>query len=59
MRHVRQNCLSNQDCIVTCAANELAVNAFCPHREPPIFVSEHAISCGYGNRAAMVAICVK
>jgi len=59
LRHVRQDCVGNRDCIVTCADNEVALNAFCPYREPPMFVSEHAVSCGYGNRTAMVAICVK
>jgi hypothetical protein len=59
LRQVRQDCVGNRDCVVTCADNEVALNAFCPYREPPMFVSERAISCGYGNRAAMVAICVK
>ena len=59
LRHVRADCVGNRDCIVTCANNEVALNAFCPQREPPMFRSEREISCGYGNRAAMVAICVK
>jgi len=59
LRHVRQNCLGNEDCVATCAEDEVALNAFCPRREPPIFVNERAISCGYGNRRPMVAICAK
>ena len=59
LRHVRKDCVSNQDCIVACNANEVAVNAFCPHREPAMYRSEREISCGYGNRTPMIAICVK
>jgi hypothetical protein len=59
LRHVRQSCIGNEDCVVTCADDEVALNAFCPQREPPIFVNERSISCGYGNRRPMVAICAK
>jgi hypothetical protein len=58
-RHVRKDCVSNQDCVVACNANEIAINAFCPHREPAMYRNEHEISCGYGNRTPMIAICVK
>jgi hypothetical protein len=56
---VRQDCVSYRECSVTCEANEIAINAFCPHREPAIFRSQRELSCGYGNRTPMVAICVK
>jgi hypothetical protein len=59
LRHVRQNCVGNRDCIVACAGNEIALNAFCPQRRQPMLVSEGQISCGYGNRAPMVAVCVR
>ena len=59
LRHVRQNCIGNEDCVVMCAADEVALSAFCPQREPPMFVSERTISCGYGNRRPMVAICAR
>jgi hypothetical protein len=56
---VRRDCVANQDCIVACNDNEVAVNAFCPHRVPAMYRSAHEISCGYGNRTPMVAICVR
>jgi hypothetical protein len=57
LRHVRNDCIANQECTVACDANEMAINAFCPYRVPPMFRSPREVSCGYGNRAAMVAIC--
>jgi hypothetical protein len=59
LRHVRQDCVGNRDCVATCAENERVLSAFCPQRSPPMYVSERALSCGYGNRAQMVAVCVK
>jgi hypothetical protein len=56
---VRKDCVSNQDCIVACAADEIALNAFCPRRLPPMYRSANEISCGYGNRTPMIAICVR
>jgi hypothetical protein len=56
---VRNDCVANQECKISCDANEMAINAFCPYRVPPIFRSAREVSCGYGNRAAMVAICVR
>jgi hypothetical protein len=59
LRQVRQDCAEDRDCAVTCADDEIAINAFCPKRAPAMMTSLRAISCGTANQAAMVAICAK
>ncbi len=59
LRQVRQDCAEDRDCAVTCADDEIAINAFCPKRAPAVMTSLHAISCGTANQAPMVAICAK
>jgi hypothetical protein len=59
IRQVRQDCAEDRECAVTCADDEVALNAFCPKRAPAVMTSLHEISCGIANQAAMVAICAK
>jgi hypothetical protein len=59
LRQVRQDCAEDRDCAVTCADDEIAINAFCPKRAPAVMTSLRDISCGTANQAAMVAICAK
>jgi hypothetical protein len=59
IREVRQNCSADRDCAVTCADDEIALNAFCPKRAPAILTNLHEISCGTANQTVMVAICAK
>ena len=57
IRQVRQNCSEDRECAVTCADDEIAVNAFCPKRGAAIMTSLREISCGTANPSAMVALC--
>jgi hypothetical protein len=59
IRQVRQDCSEDRECAVTCADDEIAVNAFCPKRGAAIMTSLHEISCGTENPSAMVALCAK
>ena len=59
IRQVRQDCTEGSDCAVTCADDEIAINAFCPKKAAPILNSLHDISCGTGNQSTMVAFCAK
>jgi hypothetical protein len=59
IRQVPQDCAEANDCAVTCADDEIAVNAFCPKKAAPILNSLREISCGTGNQAAMTAFCAK
>jgi len=59
IRQVRQDCAEDRECAVTCADDEIAVNAFCPKKAPAIMMSLHEISCGTANLTAMVALCAK
>jgi hypothetical protein len=42
---------------VTCDQNETALNAFCPKQAPATLTGDRNVSCGIGNRDAMVAYC--
>jgi hypothetical protein len=59
LRQVRQDCAEDRDCAVTCADDEIAINAFCPKRAPAVMTSLREISCGTANQAPMVAICAR
>jgi hypothetical protein len=59
IRQVRQDCSEDRECTVTCADDEIAVNAFCPKRGTAIMTSLREISCGTANPSAMVALCAK
>ena len=59
IRQVRQDCSEDRECTVTCADDEIAVNAFCPKRGVAIMTSLREISCGTANPSAMVALCAK
>jgi Collagen triple helix repeat (20 copies) len=59
LRQVRQDCAEDRDCAVTCADDEIAINAFCPKRAPALLTSLREISCGTANQAPMVAICAR
>jgi hypothetical protein len=59
IRQVRQDCSEDRECTVTCADDEIAVNAFCPKRGAAIMTSLREISCGTANPSAMVALCAK
>jgi Collagen triple helix repeat (20 copies) len=59
IRQVRQDCTEDRECAVTCATDEIAINAFCPKRAPAIMTSLHEISCGTANQAQKVAICAR
>jgi hypothetical protein len=59
LRQVRRDCAEDRDCTVTCADDEIAINAFCPKRASAILTGLREISCGTANRAPMVAICAK
>jgi hypothetical protein len=59
IRQVEQTCNQDHECAVTCAADEIAVNAFCPRKAPATLTSLREISCGTANGSAMVALCAK
>ena len=59
IRQVRQDCSEDRECTVTCADDEIAVNAFCPKRGAAIMTSLREISCGTANPSAMIALCAK
>jgi hypothetical protein len=59
IRQVEQTCNEDHEFAVTCAADEIAVNAFCPRKAPATLTSLREISCGTANGSAMVALCAK
>jgi hypothetical protein len=59
IRQVRQDCSADRECAVTCAEEEIAINAFCPKKAAAILSSLREISCGDANTAPMVAFCAK
>jgi hypothetical protein len=59
IRQVQQACSEDRECAVICAADEIAVNAFCPKKEPATLTSLREISCGTANGSEMVALCAK
>jgi hypothetical protein len=59
MRQIQQDCSEDRECVVTCADDEIAINAFCPKKTPAIMTNLHEISCGTANPSAMVALCAK
>jgi hypothetical protein len=54
---VRQDCTDGQDCAVSCADNEVALNAVCA-AGPASLRSARLVSCGSGNPRPMIAFCV-
>lgn len=57
VRLVWQDCTSYQNCVASCAENEIALNAYCPKRAVAVLNSVREISCGQGNPSPMVAFC--
>jgi hypothetical protein len=59
IRQVQRDCADDQECAVQCAQGEVALGAVCPKKTPALLDSPRDISCGTGNRAAMIAFCAR
>jgi hypothetical protein len=58
IREVRQDCANGQDCAVTCADGEVALNAVCAAGHASLR-SDRLVSCGTDNPTPMIAFCAR
>jgi hypothetical protein len=59
VRRVSQPCTADKSCVVTCDQGEVAINAFCPKKEPAAITGEREVFCGPGNDGAMIGYCAR